>query len=127
MAAEPLGDASPVAESWFSGALLGLLDASHPSYLLSRGILSAGGGLLVLVDSSTARSKVAGVLLEITGALCFLGAARAAGRRAKRRNQKVAKIAKMAPPERYADLQAAMARLHEAEDRAHRRRIRPPE
>jgi hypothetical protein len=73
-----------------------------------------GGGLVLLLTSPENRMKWVGVLLETMAALCFLLVFSI-----ERRNRKPPKV--MAPPEPYTDLQASMARLHEAEDKEHYR------
>jgi GNAT superfamily N-acetyltransferase len=68
-----------------------------------------GGGLLFLFTEPDRRGKGVGVLLELFAAFAFLFVWQQNRKRAGTSTPK---------PEPYANLQAAMARLHETEDKA---------
>jgi len=80
-----------------------------------------GGGLLFLFTEPDGQKGV-GVLLLLLAAFAFLVV------RHKNRKKAVTSIQPIQKPEPYADLQAAVARLHETEDKAAaQRRIQHPD
>jgi hypothetical protein len=69
------------------------------------------GGLAVLSDGPGSKTWGAGILLEVGALFCVLMFFLT-----RRRNRNITRITTQVP-EPYAELQASMARLHEADDR----------
>jgi hypothetical protein len=80
---------------------------------LIRAALYGLGGLAVLADGRGSKTWGAGILLELGALLCVIMFILA-----HRRNRNITQMMTQVP-EPYSELQASMARLHEAEDREH--------
>jgi hypothetical protein len=75
------------------------------------------GGLAVLSEGPGSKTWGAGILLEVGALFCVIMFIIA-----RRRNRNITQMMTQLP-EPYAELQASMARLHEAEDREDRGRL----